>query len=746
MKVVKFEALRIEGFSSIVLDTQIELSGAGITMVKGENGVGKTTMFSALSWCLYAVNLKGVNADKVQSWTHIRTESYRGTRVAVKVKDGAGKVYMIARHLNFTGVTFEHKQKSGVSIFEHVDSGWQLIPEHPQHIKDCNDWIEDLMGMNSQLFLNSVLFGQRMKRLVESSGDEKRALFEGIFNLDFIARVKKNADAKAQELNAEIVKLVSTDAMATSKLRFIMEQLVKLDEAKVKFDLNQTERLCVALTRLEFKTQAFIQAKASNEDIVEYAKHAQEQEKEKQSIIVKKEGFQKDLSAQKLSVLDCLAKFELKEETLRKAQEVYSQQATTKQEERNALQNSRLDLIQMQSGFTRDIDKYAQSINDQNFEKAALERGLAEIKTTCTVCDSPIKPEKLKAAKANISKQIKDIDILIKVLSDKLPMVIEQRDSIDVDIKQADENLSAVIVTIDQLKETLVEGSRFIANILIYTNPDFKGVPSDDWVELTDELRALRSGQNAIVEAIKSTDSWLLDYEDVSDVLEKVALSVEVLQAAEYAVKEVEANVLHIKQEKPVEVDKAPLQADIVALETQIDLIHTEHCLKVDELEKVTFWQKACGASGIKAYVFSAMFSLLNDAVVKYASRLGIMVTFGVDNTKASKPFTTQCYMNGAQVDYEELSGGQKQRVDIALAFATHDVVSVNTNVSLLIMDEVFEGLDSSGIETAFDLIRVKAGDAKKVFVISHANEIDGLGTKSITLKLNKWGFTEIDN
>jgi ABC-type multidrug transport system ATPase subunit len=61
-----------------------------------------------------------------------------------------------------------------------------------------------------------------------------------------------------------------------------------------------------------------------------------------------------------------------------------------------------------------------------------------------------------------------------------------------------------------------------------------------------------------------------------------------------------------------------------------------------------------------------------------------------------------------------------------------HDLVNSISNINFLILDEVFEGLDPDNIEVIFDLIRLKSDAGKLVFVVTHSQLIDSLGSKSI--------------
>jgi DNA repair exonuclease SbcCD ATPase subunit len=118
------------------------------------------------------------------------------------------------------------------------------------------------------------------------------------------------------------------------------------------------------------------------------------------------------------------------------------------------------------------------------------------------------------------------------------------------------------------------------------------------------------------------------------------------------------------------------------------------------------------------------MLMKVNETINEYADHMQMKIRFTIDMGKASKPFTTEVYRSGAKVDYEELSGGQKQLVDICIAFAMHEIVSSLNNLNILILDEVFEGLDSEMIEQVFELIMFKTKPGMSTYVITHSNDI----------------------
>ena len=136
------------------------------------------------------------------------------------------------------------------------------------------------------------------------------------------------------------------------------------------------------------------------------------------------------------------------------------------------------------------------------------------------------------------------------------------------------------------------------------------------------------------------------------------------------------------------------------------------------------------------------MLTMLNTKMAFYAARLGFRVEFSVDMSKASKPFTTKIYSGDIVRDYEDLSGGQKQRIDVCIAFAMNDVSNMDSDISLIGMDEVTKELDAEGLEIFFELLRLKAKD-KSVYLISHLPTLDAMNCRIINVDFDEDGHTK---
>ena len=77
---------------------------------------------------------------------------------------------------------------------------------------------------------------------------------------------------------------------------------------------------------------------------------------------------------------------------------------------------------------------------------------------------------------------------------------------------------------------------------------------------------------------------------------------------------------------------------------------------------------------------------------------------------------------------YEALSGGERQKIDLIVQFAIRDMLCKNNNFScnIIVLDEIFDALDSFGSQKVIDLITNKLYDINNIFIISHhGNELN---------------------
>jgi len=149
------------------------------------------------------------------------------------------------------------------------------------------------------------------------------------------------------------------------------------------------------------------------------------------------------------------------------------------------------------------------------------------------------------------------------------------------------------------------------------------------------------------------------------------------------------------------------------------------------ELGDSDFWVEGFGNRGIKSMLLGSIVPMLNESASVYANFLTdgeIDVTFSsTTETKGGETRDRLAVLVSEKGvgSYNACSGGERRRADVVVLLALHDLISrrSQTTVNLLVFDEVFESLDSTGVERLSLLLQEFAKE-KAVYVVSHQAEM----------------------
>jgi len=94
--------------------------------------------------------------------------------------------------------------------------------------------------------------------------------------------------------------------------------------------------------------------------------------------------------------------------------------------------------------------------------------------------------------------------------------------------------------------------------------------------------------------------------------------------------------------------------------------------------------------------------------------------------------------LNGSnECSYQSLSGGERTRICLALNLSLSDAITNTSGKSfrILMLDEVFDGLDEVGKSSAMMLLKSLELNYDTIFVIDHATEFKSLFNNSILIE-----------
>lgn len=141
-----------------------------------------------------------------------------------------------------------------------------------------------------------------------------------------------------------------------------------------------------------------------------------------------------------------------------------------------------------------------------------------------------------------------------------------------------------------------------------------------------------------------------------------------------------------------------------------------------------------------RGYLLSNVINFINLKANEYSK-----IVFGNDNIKFELD-GNNINISYANKVYENLSGGEKQKLDIIIQLAIKDMLSMYLNVycNVLVLDEIFDNLDTLGCQKILELISA-LDNIKSIYIISHhADELKIPYDSKIIIKKDNTGISRI--
>ncbi len=195
---ITFTKITIQGFGSIVEPLCLEFNSRGIHIIRGENGVGKSTIFQALCWVLFGKLIK--KNSTIEPWKSI-VGHYEGTLVEICFTKG-DDAYVVARCLNYKKTVHGLAGKNNAYLW--INGELQTKEKGANNI---HREVSRIIGYSFELFKNSVVFPQESIRLMEESGPSKKEIFEEAFDAFFITKAAELVEKERAKFLEELTKL-----------------------------------------------------------------------------------------------------------------------------------------------------------------------------------------------------------------------------------------------------------------------------------------------------------------------------------------------------------------------------------------------------------------------------------------------------------------------------------------------------------------------------------------------------------
>lgn len=159
------------------------------------------------------------------------------------------------------------------------------------------------------------------------------------------------------------------------------------------------------------------------------------------------------------------------------------------------------------------------------------------------------------------------------------------------------------------------------------------------------------------------------------------------------------------------------------------------------ERDAYQFFYDSLGPKGnLRPYLLRKDISYLNKVLQYYTARLytGCSIKLTVPTIESNK-IDIIFESNGLTKSVSMLSKGERKRLDLCIQFAIYDLVKSTAmfDTNILILDEIFESLDVSGINHVVSMLEERSEVVPSIYVITHNPNAYGLIPRQIVVSKN---------
>lgn len=313
--------------------------------------------------------------------------------------------------------------------------------------------------------------------------------------------------------------------------------------------------------------------------------------------------------------------------------------------------------------------KYYNIINPLNIKQTEILKdvqflqneitNIENIKDVCPTCGQKLP----NIFKPDVSDKKIKLDNLLQQKHTVEQELTNQNLNLQTEISQVTEDISQQINNLQQLNLTLKQKYSEVNNKLVLTNK-----------ELTNITKQISEYENVIN-----------SYETTKQLLEqRVFLSQNKITNYKSQLQEIEQDILDIEN-------------------------HLNVIKKFDTIIKRDF----------RGYLLHNVIEYINTVAKQYCSQVfnTDLIEFKLDGNNISISYNNK--------EYEMLSGGEKQKIDLIVQFSIRDMLCkyLNFSCNILVLDEIFDNIDSVGCDKVIELISNKLQEVSSVYIISHHAE-----------------------
>jgi len=761
---VQFNWLKFKNVRSYPnTETKIDFN-KGLTLITGTNGVGKTSMMEALSFCLY-----GKPYTKIKIGELINRYNKKGLHTECQFSIGKD-VYNIIRGL-----------KPSILSIKKNGNALELLSASSL----SQDDIDKILGVDYKMFKNIISLSASNKPFLDkdTSKAERRAIIETIFNINIFADMLKilkkdinvlKTDIEIEESNIKILEeSISTDRTRLDEIKLSQKNFKSNKESDIAQLESQikSKKLDVKNYKeeIEEKKAEIIEDKKILDEKIDKLETTLSLEK---SELAKKINDYQEESKEALKNYDTkIAEIESEIENKSKIVNTINNDIDNINNEYDAkvskLEDNYESVIKDIENKIKDIDvsdkaEIKSNIEEHKVNISFLNEKIKENKNlkvfyenndVCSQCKHEIdETEKIKLIK-ELEESNADFNSQIKANTTKLNKSQKELDIINTKIDEK-RRLEDKLESAEDIKDNQIIKMRSNKNETISELKD--KLNETNLPMLESSLDVIKSNKEDHASNVEKEIESIKNASDIREIETKLKSlkEVDVKTSINNQIKTIKDSILNVKstiinaKEKIDEIEKREFDIDIETMESEFKDKTKNYKTKYAEYKKDTdkilvynLTKDILSDGGIKTFFFKKLIPILNQKINIYLDKFNLPISLSFDDEM--KVSISSLSSRDEDINYNSFSGGERKRIDMSILFSFIDVTKIlsNWNSNIIMADELFDsGIDSNGLNNLLGSMKEMLDKSKNlgVYIVSHKINEDQSGFFDSIWKIEK--------
>lgn len=179
-------------------------------------------------------------------------------------------------------------------------------------------------------------------------------------------------------------------------------------------------------------------------------------------------------------------------------------------------------------------------------------------------------------------------------------------------------------------------------------------------------------------------------------------------------------------------------QEELVSLSSELEYNNIQKNLQQSRLDIISKFETALKRD-FRGYLLTTIIEYIAKRAKEYCQVIfeNDKLTFALEGNNIEISYLDKAY--------ENLSGGEKQKVDLIIQFSIRDMLCnhLGFTSNILVLDEVFDGLDMFGCQKVLDVISAM-NDVKNIFIVTHRKDLSIPTDKEIIVIKSENGISEL--